>query len=286
MNYSPEDGGGGGGGEPTFLETLPEDIRGEASLSSFQDAGSLAKSYVNAQRMLGSRVAIPGEGATDEERNGFYNRLGRPEAADGYSLPNDVQLRDGMEWDPELVKAANGEFHKLGLTQAQAQGVMRYYVGTLNNRAEGEETTRTQAMEASVASLKEEWGDSYESNVNAAKEALGKFGSDELKALVADSGLGNNQHFIKMLHSISVGMGEDTGNRGATGGGEGLTPEQAAFRINDIKKDTVGDTDWARYWRDDKSLGVVKRDELNKEFSRLHKIADPYYRAQGLVSPE
>ena len=37
----------------SFLDTLPEDLRGEPSLRNFTDVGALAKSYTHAQRMIG-----------------------------------------------------------------------------------------------------------------------------------------------------------------------------------------------------------------------------------------
>ena len=37
----------------SFLDTLPEDLRGEPSLRNFNDVGALAKSYTHAQRMIG-----------------------------------------------------------------------------------------------------------------------------------------------------------------------------------------------------------------------------------------
>ena len=47
----------------SFINTLPEDIREDASLQNFTDAGQLAKSYVHAQRMV--------NGNTNKE---FYRR--------------------------------------------------------------------------------------------------------------------------------------------------------------------------------------------------------------------
>ena len=47
---------------------IPEDIAGHRSLEHIQDVGALAKSYVNAQQMIGAdKLAIPGKYATDED---------------------------------------------------------------------------------------------------------------------------------------------------------------------------------------------------------------------------
>ena len=47
--------------QPNFLDTLPEDVRNEASLENIQDVGQLAKGYVSAQRMVGAdKIAMVG----------------------------------------------------------------------------------------------------------------------------------------------------------------------------------------------------------------------------------
>ena len=60
-----------------FLDSLPEDLRGEPSLRTFTDPASLAKSYVNAQRMIGAdKIPKPGKSWTDDQYNEFYNSVG------------------------------------------------------------------------------------------------------------------------------------------------------------------------------------------------------------------
>ena len=71
--------------------SIPEEIRGHKSLEHIQDVGALAKSYVNAQSMIGAdKVAIPGKHATDEDWGEVYRRLGRPDTPDGYELNNEM----------------------------------------------------------------------------------------------------------------------------------------------------------------------------------------------------
>ena len=63
----------------TFVDTLDESIRGEPSLKNFNDANTLAKSYLSAQRMIGlDKIAIPNQNSSQEEWNAAFNCLGRP----------------------------------------------------------------------------------------------------------------------------------------------------------------------------------------------------------------
>lgn len=62
-----------------WRDTLPDELKMDASLLKFNDIPSLAKSYVNAQRLIGAdKIALPGEHATDDEWSEVYDRLGRP----------------------------------------------------------------------------------------------------------------------------------------------------------------------------------------------------------------
>ena len=69
-----------------WRSTIPEEIRGHKSLEHIQDVGALAKSYVNAQSMIGAdKIAIPGKHATDDDWGEVYRRLAGQTARKGTS---------------------------------------------------------------------------------------------------------------------------------------------------------------------------------------------------------
>ena len=79
-----------------WREGLPENIRGEKCLDSIKTIGTLAQSYVHAQRAIGAnKVEIPQEGATPEEWGAFYKALGRPDAESEYKTEG-VKLPEGV----------------------------------------------------------------------------------------------------------------------------------------------------------------------------------------------
>ena len=97
---------------------IPEEIRGHKSLEHIQDVGALAKSYVNAQSMIGAdKIAIPGKHATDEDWGEVYRRLGRPDSPEGYELTN--ELPEGAEASDDLLSWFKGAAHDAGLTPQQ-----------------------------------------------------------------------------------------------------------------------------------------------------------------------
>ena len=67
--------------------SLPEGLRAEPSLQTFDSVDKLAKSYVNAVKKIGSdpssMVQLPKEG---ESWDNFYNQVGRPETPEGYEF--------------------------------------------------------------------------------------------------------------------------------------------------------------------------------------------------------
>lgn len=197
--------------DPFNIATLPEDIRAEPSLASFKTVDDLAKSYVSSQKLIGTnRLPSPQPTWTDNEWNGLYQALGRPEKPEMYELPKDVKLREGITMDPEKLKGTWGELHKLGLNKKQAEGVMRYYMGTLNSTAEAEDAMRTQQVATGVEELRKTHGDKYDAVVGIAKGVLQKFSPDGFMDFLEKSGLANHPQMVGFLHKIGSVMSEDS----------------------------------------------------------------------------
>lgn len=222
LHLDPGAGNPGGGGEGnTFLAALPEDLRKEPSLATFKDPGALAKSYVEAQKLIGAkRLAIPGEKATDAEWESVWNQLGRPETHDKYE---DVVLKDekgNVLIKPDEAQAAELKkfFHKMGLTGKQARMMQEYSLNYLHKNQSSASAEAQAAAEAQLKSLKEEWGDKFPVNVDVARSVIKKFGGEqaaEVQKFLDDSGLGNNAQLVKLFAKIGESILEDRGNRGS-----------------------------------------------------------------------
>ena len=122
---------------------IPEEIRGHKSLEHIQDVGALAKSYVNAQSMIGAdKVAIPGKHATDEDWGEVYRRLGRPDSPEGYELTN--EMPEGAVVVDEMLDGFRGAAHDAGLSPQQAQKLLGWYNGFLGEMTQGDENQAAQ----------------------------------------------------------------------------------------------------------------------------------------------
>lgn len=149
-------------------------------------------------------LTIPGENATDEERNAFYTALGRPENADGYEINKPEDLPAGIGWMDEEVKAFKEFAYANGLSQAQAAEAVKFQVEMVKKAQEEALAAHNAIAEQNIADLQKEWGSDYNSKIAAANNAVKIFGVAEAltKAnLLADKSI--VKAFAKIGESIS-----------------------------------------------------------------------------------
>ena len=274
---------------PTLEGLLSEDLRSEANLKDFKDVNSLAKSYLNAQAMIGSSVRIPSEDAsdeakaeflnkikdvpgiilepkTDEDKAEFYNRLGRPESAEAYSLEELVtnELADVPHIGDELADF-KAIAHEAGLTDAQAKALVSKRMDTLKSMQE----QQLLRQEETQAELKKVWGTDYDNRLNAAKSVAKIYQEkypDQMNELI-NGPAGNNAAFLNMLSEMAV-MFKEQGHAGVSSTNFGMTPAQAQAKIAEKRAD-VG---FMKAYTDEMHPGH------NKAVADLNKL---YQLAQG-----
>jgi len=198
METPAEVASGGSGNE--FLEMIPTDLREHPSLSPIKDVENLARSYVNAQRLIGSdKIPMP-VNPTDEDLDRIYDRLGRPESPEGYGIKT-----DGTIVTEDVAANFADISHKLRLTPQQAEGIMDYYRSSVEQSISAESGITEEARENTEAALRQEWGRAYEQKVESAAKVAQEFADPEMFSLqLADgSRLGDNAEFIKAFAKIA-----------------------------------------------------------------------------------
>ena len=216
---------------------LPEDIRNDPSLADIKDVGSMAKSYINGQKLIGkNRIALPGEGATDEEMSAFHSQLGRPEKAEGYQFGERPTLPEGMEYDEGFETQFKDLSYKAGLTPSQAKAIYDGYHEYIGKKAELSGESDGQKAAEWVTGLKKEFGKAYDERIDLAKRAVDSYGDDGLKQWLQSTGNGNNPMFVKLFAKIGEGLAE-----GATDAAQArsfvMTPQQAQQEIARYNRD-------------------------------------------------
>lgn len=146
------------------------------------DAAKLAKQTFNQEKLLGNAIRIPGKDATQEERDAFLNKLGRPAKADEYKFELPKDLPAELPYDGEVAKAYASEAHKLGLTKEQATGLHDWFakqqVETFKGYSGAQAAEKTGMAKAAVGELEKEWGpidgETAKANLEFADRVLGE----------------------------------------------------------------------------------------------------------------
>ena len=225
--------GGSGNG---FMEMIPEDLREHPSLSPIKDVGNLARSFVNAQKLIGAdKIPFP-TNPTEEDLSNIYSRLGRPETPEGYEFAT-----DGNVITEDVAAEYAGVAHQLGLSPKQAAGILDYYKGSVGQTTEQMEQLAQEQAEQTTNELKREWGNAFGDKVAAAKDVVDQFAGSEILQMRLEDGtmIGNHPAFIKAFAAIgdfkSTVTSEDTINDGARS--SVFTPAQAQAEIDAIMND-------------------------------------------------
>lgn len=254
ISQSVGDGGGGsgqgGGDAKSWLESLPEDVRSDPSLKVFKDVSGLAKSYVNAQKMIGAdRVIMPNEKSTDEEWNAFYQKLGRPESADKYEIkgPDGKPVTDGV------AKEFKETAFKLGLSPKQVAGLAEWNAATLAATQETARTAEQLAVRESINAYAQKLGgdDKYKARVDEARVAVRALATPELSKFLVDSGMGSRPEMIEFFAQLKGMMSEDKIRDGTGVSFQGEDPAVLQKQLEEVESKMFGDvlnprvTEWS-----------------------------------------
>ena len=213
---------------------LSEDLRENDTLNKFEDVGSLGKSYLELQKMVGSRIKVPTDESSEDEVNDFYSKVGRPDSPDKYA----INLPEGVDYDKELI----GKFYKVayenGLSNKQAQSAIEFYNHINADMSINQESQMQQSRVDSEAVLKKEWGlGDYNKNLALSKKAFKRFADNDLKEFVDKTGMSNNVAMIRFLYKIGNAFSDpDMGGLGKDS--ENVDSDSATLEINAIMKDS------------------------------------------------
>lgn len=203
---------------PSWFDQLPDNIRADESVAKFRGSKleDFVAAYTNAVKLIGA----PPEQVVrldKADRAEVLRRLGAPESPDKYDIkppegvPAEVALGEALPWYKEVAA-------KAGLLPEQAQAIYEAYIG----RVMEVQQQAQQAVKEAETSLRMEWGPAYETNIQAARQAVQALG---IQQEVADAGLGANPAFIQALAKVGKAMFRP--EEGPSGGIAPLAPADA-----------------------------------------------------------
>ena len=197
--------------QPTssWKDSISEDYRNDPSIEKFTEIDALAKSYINATKMIGQdKIVIPTKNSTEEAWDEAYIKLGRPESPDKYSF--DVKS-DVVTMDEGAIKSFAEQSHKLGLNNKQAAGILDFYKNNMEGSAQQAKIDTETAQSQAEQELRQEWGRDFDGKVKQAG-ALAKANiNPEVLDMTLSNGtrLGDHPEIIKGFAKIAGMMQED-----------------------------------------------------------------------------
>lgn len=234
--------GGQGSQAADWRSGIDVSIKDHPSLKDFKTPADLAKSWVEAQKLIGvEKLPMPPKDAKPEVREQFlntvYDRLGRPKEAKEYKI-TDIKLPEGVNFkiDPAGIDALKVEAHKLGLLPHQLDGLYKWYMMDTINKVKSYNDNATKEKQDSEASLRSELGMAYDGKLAKAQGMLNKFAGNDYKALL-DSGFGNHPAVIRFMAKMADAISEDTFTKG--GSESTMTPKEAERELSKIRQQLV-----------------------------------------------
>ncbi len=196
------------------VEHLPVAMRDNPTLSKFGNVEALANEHINVQKVIGAdKIPRPQDDWTPEQYDDFYTKLGRPANVDDYDLEGVAEVPEGVPFDGEFQSAAVAKMHELGLNSAQVKGLLNFnneYVGGKHEASAGE---IERSVQAGITDLRNEWGKSYDAQVDMATRALNAAAGDSADQIrgiqLADGSLlGDNPAIVRAFAAIGGKMSE------------------------------------------------------------------------------
>ncbi len=240
----------------TIRDLLADEFKEVKSLQNFKDVNDLAKSYLNLNGLLGKKI---NEWAK-EDIQGFLGKMGRPEKAEDYIIPEELERTSG-----DFKNLA----HKAGLSQEQIKALADEVI--LNNRAQAEVATKLMNENKAKAEeeLKKTFGDAYEKRIKIAERTIKELGGDQLLNAINESGLGANADVIKAFSKIGVDfLQADRVVHSDKSSSFGITPSEAQTIIDQRMKDPEFRASYHTRSHPNHAIAVKEMSELFEKLGR------------------
>ena len=190
-------------------------------------------SYHNLEKMVGAdragrTITLLGDDASPEERDAYFNKLGRPESAAQYS----VALPEGVTDDTRLNMMRN-KAHELGISDAQFSGLAEADAAYISATVQGVNDKAVISAADAEAQLRTEWGAAFDLKVAGIDVAAHKLGmsDDQLNGLREAMGPVDAMKFVDNLNTKIGDHSFDEGEKIIPGH---KTPEQAKEELDQL----------------------------------------------------
>jgi len=207
-------GGAGAAGATAWKTSISNpDLRN--SLSKFDDTpdgiGKLAESYNNLEKLLGhEKVPIPKDINDVEGWNRLSKALGVPDKAEGYGLADASIPADLAKMGLTLNKNEFAEvMHAHKVPPAAVKGIWDVYQKKAIDSYSQAMKQHQEQLTKTINTLRGEWGDSYETNVELGQMVINKFSTGQEMNDKITAMLSKDPDGIKFLAKVGEQFAEN-----------------------------------------------------------------------------
>lgn len=232
-------------GHQQFLEMLPEDMRSDPMFRNFdgenanEALGKMAKSYVNAQKLIGADpnavLKIPAN-EEDAAWNDIYSKLGRPETPEEYDLDS-IKEVEGISEDnlKEIAEVA----HKNGVSNKALAAIAEVYKGQIEGLSGKSDEEMDSIYKEYDQDLEKHFGSAFEARTSKIQEELKAKADPEFIQLAKDyPWIMDHPSVIKTFDNFIKASSESSGPKEGKGSGDhAMTPNEALAEINAMDGD-------------------------------------------------
>ena len=181
---------------------------GTAQNKGWSGVEDVVKSYRELETHVGappdSIIKLP-EDPDSEAWGDIYNKLGRPEEADGYVF----DTPEGQEINQEMVDWFKQQAHDNGMSASQAENLFNSW-NEFANQANSSSAEQTKlAQEAELSDLKNRWGDKFSERVEHGRRVADQFGVDNDTLNGIENSIGTAK-ILELFAKIGDSLGEDS----------------------------------------------------------------------------
>ena len=232
-------------GMTAWKETLRPDLRNSPFAQKFEDTpdglNKAMESYGNLEKLLGhEKVPIPKDINDVEGWNRLSKALGVPDKAEGYGLADANIPKDLAQMGLTLNKSEFAEvMHAHKVPPGAVKGIWDVYQKKAIESYSNAMKQQQEQLTKTVNSLRGEWGDSYETNVELGQMVINKFSNSQEMNDKITAMLSKDPDGIRFLAKVGEQFAENKVPEFQMKRFS-LAPEEALEEVNKIKQDLDG----------------------------------------------
>lgn len=261
--------GTGGAGTPQpgqWRDSLPDDMKADPSIQTYNTPADMVKAHTELQRKMGeesNKIILPDKHGTDADWTKVFHKLGLPESSDKY----EIDVPEGSDFEDDFVKEFINTAHAANILPKQAQALLNWYQKKTTEQGNSLDVTATQNREQSQKFLKDHFGMAYAQQMALAQSAVRELSGDryeQAQKVFNKSAVGDEPELILMLARAGKIL-QEAGVVGDLIPNMGMSPNDAQKSYKEIT-----DNKAHPYWDKNHPGHTSAVEEVQKLFEWMH----------------